>query len=348
MTTQGINLLRPAKLLHWFPEFRTAVNRAASAPQGDVVTVFRSMTSQSRDFRNAMGDRCASIHSALGDNAFEEELSGLLTEGELLSMFANRGRQTFAIGAGVVEEMEKTDLGDVRVDDVACPYEFFFLAFPATRGSDSLWVEGVYVWDSPRALTVVVCLSPGAESPVWSMKNTVFVRLPKNAGCTVANGVILSHQYFANVPANEVADRQHVWVEFQKRLLGEFKDILQPAVDLAAKLLCLISAAPDLMATSRVWNATGSPFAQKGARAHYQRGELPVRRIVLPQRMVETHGSDIHGQGVAPRAHWRRGHFARRRHGKGRELVRVVWIRPTLVNASAGPVASESIYEVRK
>lgn len=46
------------------------------------------------------------------------------------------------------------------------------------------------------------------------------------------------------------------------------------------------------------------------------------------------------GSHASPTTHWRRGHMARRRCGKGREQIRVVYIRPVLVN---GPREKEEV-----
>lgn len=53
------------------------------------------------------------------------------------------------------------------------------------------------------------------------------------------------------------------------------------------------------------------------------------------------------GQGVSPRAHWRRGHWRRQRHGPGLIQIVLRWIRPTLVKQENGPVAEARIYDVQ-
>lgn len=53
------------------------------------------------------------------------------------------------------------------------------------------------------------------------------------------------------------------------------------------------------------------------------------------------------GTGKSPRAHWRRGHWRRQRHGPGLSLVHMRWIRPTLVCKDAGTAADTRVYEVQ-
>jgi hypothetical protein len=52
------------------------------------------------------------------------------------------------------------------------------------------------------------------------------------------------------------------------------------------------------------------------------------------------------GQGESPRAHWRRGHWRRQRHGPGLTQIALRWIRPTLVKPDNGPIAEARIYDV--
>ena len=54
------------------------------------------------------------------------------------------------------------------------------------------------------------------------------------------------------------------------------------------------------------------------------------------------------GHGISPRAHWRRGHWRRQRHGTGLSLVTPRWIRPTIVKKDNGPLVEARIYDVQK
>jgi hypothetical protein len=54
------------------------------------------------------------------------------------------------------------------------------------------------------------------------------------------------------------------------------------------------------------------------------------------------------GHGVSPRAHWRRGHWRRQRHGTGLSLMTPRWIRPTIVKKDNGPLVETRIYDVQE
>jgi hypothetical protein len=60
----------------------------------------------------------------------------------------------------------------------------------------------------------------------------------------------------------------------------------------------------------------------------------------LGRRVINGKPTHSNGTHASPHTHWRRGHNARRRCGKGREQTRVVWIKPVLVN---GPREREEV-----
>lgn len=62
---------------------------------------------------------------------------------------------------------------------------------------------------------------------------------------------------------------------------------------------------------------------------------------LFPDKTAEGSGS-----GLSPRAHWRRGHWRRQRHGPGLSLSTPRWIRPTVVMKDNGPVADARIYDI--
>lgn len=52
--------------------------------------------------------------------------------------------------------------------------------------------------------------------------------------------------------------------------------------------------------------------------------------------------------GKSPRAHWRRGHWRRQRHGPSLSLIGLRWIRPTIVMKDYGEPVETRIYEVEQ
>ena len=56
--------------------------------------------------------------------------------------------------------------------------------------------------------------------------------------------------------------------------------------------------------------------------------------------------SNSSGTHASPRAHWRRGHWRRQKHGAGLLFITLKWIRPTIVKKEAGPMVDSRIYDI--
>ena len=101
----------------------------------------------------------------------------------------------------------------------------------------------------------------------------------------------------------------------------------------ALRFLIVLNAEPELMEGEIT---TGRRKAKKGRRALEFRDPRWLGRKVVWVRPKAT-GNGTH---ASPTTHWRRGHMARRRCGKGRADVRIVRIKPVLVN---GPREREGV-----
>jgi hypothetical protein len=101
----------------------------------------------------------------------------------------------------------------------------------------------------------------------------------------------------------------------------------------ALRFLIVMNAEPELIEAESV---TGK---RKAKRDRKPMSFLDPRW--LGRRIVRVSpGPSVHGSHASPVTHWRVGHTARRRCGKGREQTRVVWIKPVLVN---GPREREEV-----
>jgi len=67
---------------------------------------------------------------------------------------------------------------------------------------------------------------------------------------------------------------------------------------------------------------------------------------VKTAELLDQARTAIPGDGSSSvRPHWRRGHWRRQKHGERLTLIRLMWIRPVLVNANLGKPATGHIYE---
>lgn len=104
------------------------------------------------------------------------------------------------------------------------------------------------------------------------------------------------------------------------------------AVGWALKLLTAMNAEPELA------DAVSLIKHRRAKREKRELSFLQPRWLGLRIRNESSHHRGDGGGSV--QMHWRRGHMARRRCGKGRAETRLVFIRPTLVNA---PESAEKI-----
>ena len=155
-----------------------------------------------------------------------------------------------------------------------------------------------------------------------------------------------------NTPAVSVSEEL---ADFKSRNFLEAKK----ALSLILGALCALTARPDDAELPESWPegtpealvakiATArSPKKRRDAENNLKkRGFVSVRRLDLDVFGGSTHQSgDGAGGSVAP--HWRAGHFRRQPVGKDRSERRLIWILPTIVNATKGAPNTGRLYKVK-
>jgi hypothetical protein len=131
-------------------------------------------------------------------------------------------------------------------------------------------------------------------------------------------------------------EEQAHWREWQK--------VAHEAMHLVANALCYLTAYPDDVLP--VWPhgtpqallssaSTGTP--RRRAKARSQLESMGFTKVhIFGSRMAASlkAAPTTEAEERHPRAHWRRGHWRRQAHGENRQLRRLIWLMPTLVNAS--------------
>lgn len=145
--------------------------------------------------------------------------------------------------------------------------------------------------------------------------------------------------------------------------LAEFKsrnlDAAKKALSLILGALCALTARSDDVELPEAWpEGTAEALITKIATAPSpkkrrdaendlkRRGFVSVRRLDL-----DAFGGGAHapgdGVGGSVATHWRAGHFRRQPVGKDRSERRLIWILPTIVNASKGAPDTGRLYKVK-
>jgi hypothetical protein len=146
-----------------------------------------------------------------------------------------------------------------------------------------------------------------------------------------------------------VQDVRHLTDAEETARTREGLPVFRRALALVVNALCYLNATagetettllPDDAPTDLV-AARQSPKVSLRDRAKaglLERGFMPVlvRKEAVGAGANET--NSCHGGGGHVSVHWRRGHWRRQPHGQGRTLIKLVWIRPTLVATSQGMI----------
>lgn len=361
--------MRPAHLLMHYPVLKAAVDDCSrvAGPDGIILNdayarVFDSRSVWARDLRNSFNDKLGELHHSDRAN-YVSQLYDLVEETLRVGLLKKFGRQIFRLEAAITEELENTNLGDVRAGDIRLPYPHIYVSYktPIAFGRSGR-IEGFYAGRDQKGITIALCLIPGEEEPQWSLGSTVAVGLhePDVELTEAVETQIAETTRAAQVIRREMSDaRTRAESELDVRILdrttqetvlvdlSENREAIREALRFVGKVLCLLTAMPEGAVGPKVWSETGEHFDRKKAKPHFERGELPVRIVTIPSTVNHHSGAHPDGDRVSPRAHWRRGHYRRQRAGLGNTETRIIWIRPVFVNPEAGPVAAESVYEVR-
>ncbi|MTJ93587.1 MAG: hypothetical protein F8N36_12085 [Desulfovibrio sp.] len=93
-------------------------------------------------------------------------------------------------------------------------------------------------------------------------------------------------------------------------------------------------APPDLKAQ---WKSPKVNLRDRAKAGLLERGFIPV---VVRKSAPGQHGNEpgAGGEGRPVEAHWRRGHWRRQPYGQGRALIKLKWIRPTLVASDGSDI----------
>lgn len=234
--------------------------------------------------------------------------------------------------------------------------------------------DGAYVAASDDHMTVVITAAPKdpAEMDLWPVREEpafTFHFEPAERSIDLGTAVDMAvARLLANLSdeaagtakrqaeLNDVTDEMglpegSVWVstaeraESQRRDAMSRKDVAHKALSLVVNALCYLTAYPDDI--DHQWpseapaklivdvESGGTPGARKRAAQQLSsEGFTMVRLCGAKFRQDEAQLATLVGPGGSIRTHWRRGHWRNQMHGAGRQLRRLVWIMPVLVNAS--------------
>ena len=298
------------------------------------------------------------------------------------------GGAIYTLPDRLVEEFDNTECGEVHIGDITLPFPSCYLSFtppePVSLSSCAV-VDGCYFnrqgdeylmmlttrladVDYERSLSLA-CLDPTfsirlpATDPDLSINDAV----EKGIADFLADNAPPPEDLTQTVerPDGTTTTLVDVRTRNRRRRIEQFRaqePSFRKCLNILVNAACFISFRPEDIDDSWVGNPPAELIAALEDSGKTRAGRARKRdavRILNDADYVRiricgkalfsepTSGEEL-GAGKSPRAHWRRGHWRRQRHGPGLSLFHMRWIRPTLVCKDVGPIVDARIYDVQE
>ena len=302
-------------------------------------------------------------HDSLSAVMYVRTIYGLREECLCYGAFTAAGRETFCFAPGLVRDLRRTDIQQVRLDMLRLPFPAFFLHFGR---QEDIQIEddqrlspesfdGAFVWqcDDGTLHLSLTFSRPGGSSGLSGPACEIgpdLLGLP--ADVALRKGLERAAEESIEAQAEMIAPNDASELESQR---ASYAKAVEGAAALVVNALFYLSAYRNLPDV-RPEEATPALLVQKhlGARNAKQqreaRGLLQKSGFTVVRLCGEEGGSQGDGerQVASPatlRTHWRRGHWRNQRYGEKLSLEHLVWVRPTLVAAGREAI-EERRYDV--
>ena len=298
------------------------------------------------------------------------------------------GGAIYVLPDRLVEEFDKTDCSEVQIGDVRLPFPNVFLGFtpphPLYLADDAL-VDGCYVVrQADEYLFMLTSRLSGVDYPrsvsIACLDPTFSIHLPaKEAAMCINDAVERGIEEFLarNAPPEDdlstTVERSDgttstvvdIRAESRRRRIEVFRSqepIFRACLNIVVNAACFIAFRPDdicegwegepprelIDAANDAGTTRSKRDKKRDALRRLENGDFTRIRICGRDLFQDSSEHAATGHGVSPRAHWRRGHWRRQRHGVGLALVVLRWIRPTIVKKDSGPLVEARLYEVEE
>ncbi|MEP6672519.1 MAG: hypothetical protein ABJF10_25370 [Chthoniobacter sp.] len=167
-------------------------------------------------------------------------------------------------------------------------------------------------------------------------------------------------------PDGTIARVEDIRARSRRRRIERFRSqepAFRACLNIIVNAACFITFRPDDV--SDAWEGEPSPVVLAAAATAGETRRSRDRKLGAVHKIetgdftrVKICGRDLFSDaartegggadGKSPRAHWRRGHWRRQRHGPGLSLIVLRWIRPTIVMKDHGEPVETRIYEVEQ
>lgn len=287
--------------------------------------------------------------------------------------YVGAGREIFDIPSRLADMFSLSDCDDIRLEQVFAPYKGQYIHFGARKDlplSPGWLCDGAYVLADQGCITVRLTSMPEDPSelmdwrvraePIFRFKfleqdqqldvgtavDTAIARELGELRAESANAA--QRQRDADAAIEELGVSAKIKVVTAERVDRETESIMSSrdvghrALSMIVNALCYLTAYPGDVEHRWPESAPetlvkqldgGTPGKRK--RAEQQLHGEGFSKVRLCGRAFRALNTETYAVGAGSvRSHWRRGHFRSQAHGQGRQLRKLVWIMPILVNAA--------------
>jgi len=282
-------------------------------------------------------------------------------------LFERSGRQVFEFTPDLAAELAITDVDDVMPYEIHLPYDAFYVRIPGLPDMDGVRIDGLLMSIAQTVKGPSIHVRPMAADQPDGRPGKDFGSASIDLHGDKPVVEILRSEHERMVDYRDERDREEEARKFGPEMT-EVGHIIDGETDRARMMLADIQAtainmllyidncaqhtrrgwSPDAPSTDVEKVETQSTGASKAEQRLVRNGWTKVTLCQLETGADPEGTSNVDGQRKNVRAHMRRGHWRRQRHGPGATLVKRIRIRPSLIGASGGAkMVDGRTYEVK-
>lgn len=296
------------------------------------------------------------------------------------------GGAIYVLPERLVEEFDNTDCSEVLLEDITLPFPNLFIKFSTLRPlllTDNALVDGCYVVkQGDEYLFMLTSRINGVNYErslsVTCIDPTFSIHLPASAAGLSINSAIEAgiedflaknappeDDFSSTITQPNGTNTTVVDIRAKSRLrrIQMFKSqepVFRACLNIVVNAACFIAFRPNdisdgwegeppeklINAATDAATTRRNRDRKRDALKRLENGDFTKIRICGKDLFDKENGVGLPASGKSPRAHWRRGHWRRQRHGVGLTLMTLQWIRPTIVKKDSGPLVEARLYEI--
>lgn len=270
----------------------------------------------------------------------------------LVAQYVLNGRQIFDLTTDVVELLQHTDFGDCTLDDWQPPYDAFFIRFGKCDDiripweDDFEYLDGAFVavtpWSSDgKERRIKIGFTTSKKDGRGVMMPGYFLDFhPDEQKLPIRDAVesAIHRRISAFEDSDDETPSGKALNAHRRQEVADGGEILKQAVSLIINVLFYLESIGDKPVLEPGRDTSPSLVVQWANASPRQREKLKSKLLSEGYSTVYMLGREIDSslpnQTSDPgskRAHWRRGHWRKQRHGTGNSLMKRIWMKPQMI-----------------